>query len=61
MDGARYRVCQVAWVLKALHAKYWQTGSIQNYMFIILLSALALCLIALKPLARRLAEILGSL
>ena len=61
VDGARYRVCQVAWLLRAGHARYWQTGQIQQYMFIILLSALALCLIALGPLARRLAEILGSL
>jgi NADH:ubiquinone oxidoreductase subunit 5 (subunit L)/multisubunit Na+/H+ antiporter MnhA subunit len=61
VDGLRYWAAEVWWVLKRVHQRLLQTGSIQHYMFVILLSAVILCFVVLPPLARAFGEILGRL
>jgi NADH-quinone oxidoreductase subunit L len=61
VDGLRYQVCEACWRLKRLHSRTMQTGSIQHYMFVILLGTALLCLAALRPLCLRLAEIFGRM
>jgi hypothetical protein len=59
VDGLRWWACELWWIMKRLHARFMQTGQIQHYMFIVLLGAVALCLVILRPLGRILADILG--
>jgi len=61
VDGARYWVCEVWWLLKRLHARTMQTGQIQRYMFVVLLGTLALCIIVLKPLSAIFGSIIDKL
>jgi NADH-quinone oxidoreductase subunit L len=61
VDGARFRVCELCWDLKRLHSRTMQTGSIQHYMFVILLGAAVMCFLVLPALGAKLAEILGRL
>jgi NADH-quinone oxidoreductase subunit L len=59
VDGLRCWACELFWWLKRLHSRYLQTGQIQHYMFIVLLSTALLCLIVLKPLADFFGRMMG--
>jgi NADH-quinone oxidoreductase subunit L len=59
VDGLRYRACEVWWLLKRLHSRAMQTGHIQHYMFVVLVSTMLLCLVVAHALGRILADILG--
>jgi len=61
VEGARFRVCELCWDLKRLHSRTMQTGSIQHYMFVILLGAAVMCFLVLPALSAKLAEILSRL
>jgi hypothetical protein len=61
IDNLRLWSCQLWWALKALHARYMQTGQIQHYMFIVLLGAVILGLVVLRPLGKILAGIIGRM
>jgi hypothetical protein len=57
VDGARYRFSELWWLIRRGHQRLLQTGFIQHYMLIILLSAVLLCIVILKPLGLIFAEI----
>lgn len=59
VDGLRYRACEIWWLAKRLHARTMQTGHIQHYMFVVLVSTMLLCLVVAHALGRILADILG--
>jgi NADH-quinone oxidoreductase subunit L len=59
VDGARWWGAELWWVIRRWHQRWLQNGSIQHYMWVILLSAAALCFIVLPALARAFKEILG--
>lgn len=61
VDGLRYWAAEFWWVVRRLHQRWLQNGSIQHYMFVILLSAAVLCLIVIRPLAKAFGEILGRM
>jgi NADH-quinone oxidoreductase subunit L len=61
VDGLRWLACEFWWMLKRLHSRYMQTGTIQHYMLIVLIGAALLCLVILRPLSHILAEILGRM
>ncbi len=59
VDGIRWWSCEIWWIMKRVHGRYWQNGQIQNYMFILLLGAVLLCLVVAFPLNEALGRILG--
>jgi NADH-quinone oxidoreductase subunit L len=61
VDGLRYWSCEIWWLLKRIHARTMQTGRIQHYMLIVLIAALVLCVVVLKPMGQRLAMIVENL
>jgi NADH-quinone oxidoreductase subunit L len=61
VDGLRYWGAEIWWVVRRLHQRWLQNGSIQHYMFVILLSATVLCLIVIRPLAKAFGEIIGRM
>ena len=60
IDGLRWAVCEVVWLLKRLHARTLQTGQIQYYMLVVLVSTVILCFVVLRPLGDIMARIFGS-
>jgi NADH-quinone oxidoreductase subunit L len=58
VDGARWQVTELAWRVRRLHAKYLQTGDLQHYMFVILLGAVVLCIVVIRPLSHIFAKML---
>ena len=61
VDGLRYWCCEVWWLLKRLHARTMQTGRIQHYMLIVLIAALVLCVVVLRPMGERLSNIIENI
>ncbi|MCC7478750.1 hypothetical protein IT575_09875 [bacterium] len=59
VDGARWAFCEFWWWLRRLHQRLLQTGYVQHYMFIILLGAVVLCFVVLRPLGDTFKSILG--
>lgn len=61
VDGARYWGCEIWWILRRGHQRFLQTGYIQHYMFVVLLGAVVLCLVILRPLADIFGKIMGAI
>ena len=61
VDGLRWWCCEIWWIGRRVHGRYWQNGQIQNYMFILLLGAVLLCLVLLYPLNEALGRMLGRI
>lgn len=61
IDGLRWWCCEIWWILKRLHGRYMQNGQIQNYMFIMLVGAVLLCIVVLYPLSDVLGRMLGRI
>jgi NADH-quinone oxidoreductase subunit L len=61
IDGLRWWCCEIWWIIKRLHGRYMQNGQIQNYMFIMLLGAVLLCIVVLFPLSDVLGRMLGRI
>lgn len=61
VEGARWWACEIWWIGKRGHSRLLQTGKVQHYMFIVLLSAALFCLLVLKPLSEIFTRILGRL
>lgn len=61
IEGARWWICELAWICKRAHGRLMQTGQLHHYMFIVLLSAAVLCVMVLKPLGEIFARILERL
>lgn len=61
VDGLRYWGCEVWWVLRRGHQRFLQTGYIQHYMFVVLLGAVVLCFVILRPLADIFGKIMGAI
>ena len=59
VDGIRWWCCEIWWIIKRLHGRFWQNGQIQNYMFILLLGAVILCIVIGFELNNSLGRILG--
>ncbi len=59
VDGARWAFCEFWWLLRRAHQRLLQTGYVQHYMFIILLGAVVLCFVVLRPLGDTFKSILG--
>lgn len=59
VDGIRWWCCEIWWITKRVHGRYWQNGQIQNYMLVLLLGAVLLCLVIAFPLNEALGRILG--
>ncbi|MCB1216700.1 hypothetical protein KDL44_04870 [bacterium] len=60
LDGIRWWCCEIWWALRRLHGRYWQNGQIQNYMFILLLGAVLICIVVAIPLNETLRLIIDS-
>ncbi|MCB1186388.1 hypothetical protein KDL29_04395 [bacterium] len=60
VDGIRWWCCEIWWIIKRLHGRYWQNGQIQNYMFVLLLGAVLMCIVVSFPLNETLRRIIQS-
>ena len=58
VDGGRFWVCETTWIIRRVHQRVMQTGVINHYMFIVLLSGALLCIVVLRELSRVFGEIL---
>jgi NADH-quinone oxidoreductase subunit L len=61
VDGLRYWGAEAWWLIRRGHQRLLQTGSIQHYMLVIVISTVLLCFIVLRPLAKAFGEILGRM
>jgi NADH:ubiquinone oxidoreductase subunit 5 (subunit L)/multisubunit Na+/H+ antiporter MnhA subunit len=61
VDGLRFWACEVWWLLKRLHARALQTGRIQHYMLVVLLAAVLLCLVVLRPMGWHLLNVVENI
>jgi len=61
VDGLRWCVCEFVWQLKRAHARGLQTGQIQFYMLVVLISAVLLCFVIIRPLGEIMATFLGRM
>jgi NADH-quinone oxidoreductase subunit L len=61
VDRLRYWLAEVWWVIRRAHGRFLQTGYIQHYMLIIIISAVALCFVILRPLAQTFGDMMGGL
>jgi NADH-quinone oxidoreductase subunit L len=61
IDGLRWQACELWWRIRRLHVRWLQTGDIQHYILIILLSAVVLCIVVVRPLSHIFAQMLARL
>jgi len=61
VDGVRYWVCEICWILKRLHARTMQTGRLQHYMLIVIIASVLLCLVVMRPMGTRLLNVVENI